>query len=431
LNAVLLWDSTTSVQIIPIEDPASSTVVIFTNQVIGITADAFEKFLVMTKSDTDVYSLDIYEELDGSPTPTAQPIISAAEEPAANPCLTLDRLNRRALYIGQHHAVKTFVFTSEIDSLIDYKHNTVWQNCEKALKIFNPDDIDPIPIFLRAAADTLIYRYPSGTYALALARAGSIFKVLHADNNYVLYENSSTGESLTGYVSNRSVVPAAGDAYSTPEFLEARVLYNYSIIYKYPTASHELQLLTLRKNFEYPYQLGGLKLFNKVKQPDYRGSLFYEIRLNQDDDGTYFPAETGTFVGYINEKNVMDYNLPPSANVLNSNASIRIPETLGSTTIPVYIRANTNKFEFQNETLANKQRIRDTNEIYKDFTDGKEYARVQYFDDVLGFVRDGWIETSFIIPDSLSAIQIIAIVVLTLLIFVGAVFVVVRVRRRE
>ena len=92
---------------------------------------------------------------------------------------------------------------------------------------------------------------------------------------------------------------------------------------------------------------------------------------------------------------------------------------------------NNGNFVFQNEALADKQRIRDLKIIRKDSASGKDYAHVQYFDDELKIIRDGWIEASFIVPDSLSAIQIIAIIVLTLLTLCSAVFVIIRVRRKK
>ena len=405
-NAIILANGTNTIHILPL-DGAAQTSQAFAQNIIDVATDSFGNLFTMSVAGGEAYING--ERIAGSTVDTV------------NPSLNLDRINRRIVYLGTNHAPETYYLGDRLmNLLVDFEHDTTWRNltAQKATDT----------LFLQSEdRGTVIYQYPGGTRALGLAPRDSVFKLLDAQTYYVLYENPSTGEHITGYVSQKSATKT--EPYTEPIFDNARVMFSHTIVYKFPTTSERLTLLTLEKNFEqYTWQNGGLRLENKVIAPDVRGFSFYEILLSRDEQsGQYFPDVTGIYVGYVNANNVIDYYLGPSIPRFLPNATVNIPASANTSSIQVYELANSGVFvPLQNEILTHRQNIR----FFGRLDRSQKYTYIHYDDAELGRTRDGWIETKYIMPNGLSALQLIAIAVLVLIVIAGVVFVVILIRRK-
>lgn len=428
LNAIILANATDEILVLSLD--GSSQILNFSEDVLDISTDALGNLVTLTEQASKFY-VSLYEYTDPSfeLTPEFRREITDATVARANPSLNLDRINRRILYIGARHAIESFELGTDLWSYTDHVYDDTWKDNTSALSMFNPAyETNPIiasnttPVFLNAVNGAVIYAFPGGTRALAFVPKNSVLKVLKYTDLYVLYENPLTGEYVTGYVSPRTV--SAAQPYSIPMFTFARVIFSYTIVYKYPTAergsldpSQSLALLTLPKNFELASnKIGGLQLLHKVNVLDVRGFTFYEIRMGKRANGTYYPAsnndDDGIYVGYINASNVIDYDLGPSTERFIPNATIRIPASHNLSNIQIFEKSESGILrELPNEFLKNKQQIR----VLGRLNQNREYTYIHYYDTELGRLRPGWIKTEYIVMNGLSAVQLIAIAVLSLL----------------
>jgi hypothetical protein len=419
--------------------------------IINVTVDALGNIIVLTFED-DEYFLGLYElaeNLSFETTPEWEDEIEHATVDHANASLNFDIVNRRVLYVGTRHAIEAFELPSEAETWSPIGHTideASWKNNSVALGLFDRDDGDSIPVFAKSKVDVVIYQYPHNIRARALAPKGSIFKVLNASTNYILYENAKTGEHIAGYVSGKFVdFELADEPYTTPTFKAARVIFSHTQVLKYPTSDRRLlsgsqtltlhtnsQPLALQKNYEQAIDDPGLRLFRKVVSTDVRGFSFYEIRLVVDDGklkpaGTHINNDVEVFVGYINANNVIDYDLAPSTRRFVPNATIRILPSHYTTKVQIYERVGADEFvPIEHETLSHKRAIR----IVGKFDKTSEYTYINYNDDVIGHTRDGWIKTKYIVPNGLSAVQLIAIAALALVVLGIVTYIVVRIRKR-
>ena len=414
ISTVQISAGVTRTVILPLKDETAQAIDL--GDVVGITASGYDENIFIITRVGALYIISIYDDLTDSPEHTET--ITAATVNQNNPSFAYDSFNRRILYIGTRHAIESFKLgNGDILSPAEHIHDTSW----KTPAPFEHTDT----IFKRAEKDVVIYQYPA-TRALALAPKGSVFKVLNDTQNYVLYENPSTGECIKGYVSQKPEFVSDTPPYAAPEFERARVMLNYTKIYKYPTTAEQLTLLTIAKNFNYPLSDSGLKLENKITAGDFRGYDFYEIRLDDAGGGKYVPDRYGNFVGYIKgEGNVIDYDLAPSTENFVTNASIRIPTAQGIDSVEVYDRTSSGTFTLiEHETLANKHPVF----IISTFGD---YTYIRYFDAAIDRTREGWVRSAYVIPDGLSAIQLVAIAVLALLAVGGVTMLVVRIKKKR
>lgn len=452
LDSIIFTDGTPTVRTLPrtantVEVVTLPQVDSFPQNALDAVIDTLGNVILLTKIDT-AYSLTMYTPAEYT-NHLWREVITGASVNESNPALCLDRMNRRILYLGTRHAVESFdLGSADVWSHTSHIFPTEWKNNKDAL---NPSTD---AVFLTATEDVVVYAYPGGTRALALAPKGSVFKVLDKDSNYVMFEDSLLSapyNHTVGYISGRglSATPAP---LQTPDFTDARVLFNRTIIYKYPTtitdsrffgADENLKLLEVDKNYEQSASRGrGLQLsklvatlgLNEEKFPvtDALGFWFYEVKLRQNSDGTYTPDVNGNHVGYVNANNVIYWNLGPSIDRFVPNATIRIP---ASHNLPDGIQVYeynevTGKFvAIVGETLANKQAVRVVGKK------GPQYTEVEYNDPVLGssqpdgkWITRGWVESQYVVQDGLSAFQVIAIIVLTLLTLAATIFVIVRIK---
>lgn len=425
LNSIILCNGSGEVYIMPLEG-STTRILAFDENVLDIDVDTLGNLLILS-TDGDLYNISLHAR-NGSTFETAAKWaheIKGATVDSINPSLNYDRMNGRILYIGAHHAIESFELkdldNADIWLYTNHNHDMEWKTSKTPLSVFNPVEPTSTPIFLNAPNGVIIYQYPSGTRATGFAPKGSVLKVLNYSELYVLYENPLTGEYITGYVSMRAV--AKYQPYKVPSFTNARVMFSHTIVYKYPTtdrsnflSNQNLTILTIDKNFEQANsQTGGLRLTHLVDCTDVRGFSFYEIRLNKNANGSFTPHSEGTYVGYVNKNNVIDYYLGPSIKKYLPNAIVRIPKSHGLTGVQVYDRVSGTLSELPNEFLKNKQDIF----VIGKLNTSSEYTNIYYYDDAVGRAREGWIKTDYIVMNGLSAWQLIAIAMLSILVIGG------------
>jgi hypothetical protein len=433
----------------------ANTPLTFAHNVIDITTD-IDGNLIILSFETDQYYASVYE-FDKTTRQFAtdrlprQELVGASIDIAntdINRAFTFDRINRRLLLIGKYHSIEAFDFGEAIDHNPEYHED--WKDTSEALP-FVDEPTAPSKIFLRAVSDTIVYQYPNGTRALALATAGSIFKVLAFEENphFVLFENAATGESVIGYVSKHSVCDLPGTTtnhfYTTPSFVAARVIFNNTAIFKFPTADRRpggqlanvdltFENASLAKNFEQGAPgAGGLRLRQLVNTTDVRGFSFYEIQLGWDSASNRFvPSHNGDYVGYINANNVINYNLGPSNERFVSNATIRLPSN--RTDAQVFELTNTGSFEpIEGLLLGRGQAIRVVGPTITS-AEGR-FTRISFHDPDLGesghTFSNIWVRDDYIVMNGLSPLQLIAIIALTILVIGGVTFIVIRTRKKR
>ena len=447
LDAFIIARGSTDVRILPLPPVGGQTTLTFDQNIIDITTDTLGNLITLSSNSSGRFFVSQYlrvgdtfdlshednwrHELKCSAPACASAACTHVSVNLNNPSLSLDRMNGRLLWLGARHAIESFnIPADDIWLPSKHTHNTSWKTAP--LTALNKTST----IFAQATADTIIYQYPNGTHGLALAREGSIFKVLHvldASTYFVLFENpASTSPSILGYVSRRSVNDGNEDAfYTTPSFINARTVFEVNTVYKFPTTGfgQELALRDLPKNFEQnPNQTGGLILRNRVIARDKYGRIFYEILLRKNDDGTYTPDTNGQYVGYIHANNVINYHglaIPR----FTTNATVRVTASTAQV-VQVYERNNAGVFEpIRGAVLSNRQAIRVEGPSVGGFTP------ISYRDPELGPTAtpiDGWIRDEFVVMNGLSTVQLIAIVSLALLVLGGgATFVIIRSRKKR
>jgi len=455
-NAIILSNGSDKIIVLPLTknspDPYPvEAPLVLSHNVIDIAIDIDGNLVTLSLDDDKYYASTYLLDKDTGKfavTSTSEVLLEGASI-SPNVSFTLDRLNGRILLVGEHHAVESFTFGAPINPNT-FPHDDTWKNKNNfdALKKDDPS----FPIFLQATADTVIYQFPNGTRARAIARTNSIFKVLDYDKHYVLFEDDLSSRFELGYISPRTVtkdgdfeyvLPSKPGAVTDMAFEEARVIFDGTTIYKYPTADRQefgindrgLRLTTLEKDFDQKVAgKSGLILRARVVAKDVHGFEFYEILLGFD--GTrYFPDDEGDFVGYINKHNVIDFNLAPSQPRFNPNATIRIPSSA-----PADYRTNGILVYGQNQStgqffLIEDLRLSDRQAIRVIGPTIQGRVRISFHDPDIG--DDGhtfeniWVYSEYVVMDGLSALQLVAIASLILIVLGGTSFVVVRLRKKR
>jgi|GEM_PF-4795162 len=392
---------------------------------IDIAADAFGSTFQLTK-DTATGTLYI-KTADGTDTP-----LLGATADEISPSMNFDRLTNKLYWIGAHNAAECATLEMPTFSGDGTPDN---YDAQAALAMRDDDNSK----FLTCTADTIISRYPNGLAPLTLCPKGAVLKVLCKEpqigmtafpSPYVLYESPASHEYFTGYVSAAAAQPAEAGNSNSPYSDDfgfvaanttnsARVIYNNTVIYKYPTSNNlssnptmPVSLGVLPKNYDNPANPNarGLVLSHKLGEnaADSAGFGFYEIRLSLDSAlQTYTPDPSGDYVGYVNTNSVIDYYLPPSTKKFIANATVNFPRSLGDG-LAVYVLQNGQFIALGSQTLANNQSIRINQALDKSL----QYTYVTYYDAELGMTMDGWIETKYIVPYGISALQLAALITL-------------------
>ena len=435
LNSIVLANATNQVIILSLD--GTFQVLTVAENVLDVATDTLGNLVLLTQSSGNLF-INSHAQTGTTfgTTFTWRRAMTGATIAQSNPSLNLDRMNGRILYIGARHAIESFELAGTgIWSPQTHQHDTDWMDTSAPLHRFDPEDLSSTPIFFEAiGSGAVIYQYPNGTRALGFAPRNSVLKVLNYDTHYVLYQNALTGTYIKGYVSPRAVT--ATQPYTEElEFEDARVMFSQTMILKFPTTDRRslapgqtLSILTLEKNFGHVNRVGGLRLFGRLTVLDVQGFAFYEIRLSRNPNGTFTPSNNpnAPYVGFINASNIIDYHLGPSIPSFLPNATVRFNSSHTTRQAQVYERSDGILTELPNEFLISRQNIR----VIGRFNPNHEFTFIHYWDSEVNRTRDGWIRTEYIAMNGLSAIQIIAIAVLSLLALGGATFTIVYIRKR-
>ena len=380
---------------------------------LDIATDALREPVVLSKDTANTYYLN-NEEIEGK---AYQPATVAGI-----PSLCTDRLNAKAFWLGENHSIQS----AELDLWSPEGASTYQWNKKDPVERLTTAEAQTLFIKTRPDTAAVLYTYPNAMEPIAqisAAELGVTLKVLKYETvidghtlpyAYAMYETqgseSMPGKHYVGYIAYALTEEVVASDYSTTDLKfrpqnqplagagSGRIILNGVLIFKYPTSvDFELVAGSAPKNFNLP-DGDGLIINREITVADLRGWVFYEVGL--DANGS--PDPFGPYVGYIAKGHVIDSTEPPSNVQFSSNARI---VALASEKVQVYGDAS-NQFPYENEYLVNKQEIR----ISMPFDKSQPYTRVTFVDKAIGLEYTGYVETRYIKPDGISALQVIGVI---------------------
>ncbi|MCL2846841.1 MAG: hypothetical protein FWE38_04075 [Firmicutes bacterium] len=340
-----------------------------------------------------------------------------------NPSLSFDRLNNTLYWIGLRHAVESLALTSSDDTAVwGLRYPHAWQHYDytRPGPILAPSESNP----LFMAVETIhsqapqLFEFPASVNPLGEVAPGTIVQIItpRAIGNGVdfPYAYVRVGSSV-GYINRKFLTHTT---YSTTQNIfgtatnnttnTGRVIVGGVLIFRYPTSTpmnspvgwgitvgSELDRRAIN-------DAGGLSIIRRITVPDGRqptGWEFFEIRV--DENGN--PNTAGLYAGFVYTGHIIYFDEPPSTIILSPNARIILPS--GYEFAQVYfdpLGANPQV----DITLLHRQQIRVIGRLDR----SRPFTRINFEDPDMG-IRHGYVETRFIVTDTLTTWQLIGIII--------------------
>ena len=335
---------------------------------------------------------------------------------SASPDLNIDRIAGTVMWLGKNHSVQSTTIPAWSPmGKSEYKWNE--SDPVEALSYADAES----ELFIKTIQPAILYSYPNAIGAKIQLQQNTVLKVLKYDAevgdktfaySYVLYETEGSefirGAFHVGYIAHaltsknnvKYYADSLGFINSNGEqHNHGRVILD-AVIYKYPTSICIDSKLKLGEIIPLGYNLfedaaePGLEINREIIIRDYRGWMFYEIRLNNQNK----PDPNGDNVGYVSKLNVIDSYMAPSLPKFNPNARVMLFGGLKS----VFAYADDGGTT-ETASLNHKQEIRIIGKLEKT----QKYTHIQYNNGYGDYY--GYIETIYIKPDGLSTLQIIGL----------------------
>ena len=362
-----------------------------------------------------------------------------------NPSLNFDRLNSIVYWIGAKHAVEAVHMRQNSDPVWSFRHNWgtsggEWYSTERPH--YDWENLKPLEKPTELFADiktggTVLYEFPSSINPKGFLLQGRTVMILQsfakypgADFNYALV--LPIGHTVPSFV-NREFLNIRTDYFRTKNMFDVTVSENNQSglvvsgnaqVLKYPTTvKFPMSLHSLPQSFN--ANAGGLRVERRITIGDIQGMEFFEIRINASGA----PDILGGFVGYVSVDNVIDFFSHPSSKVLVSNARVSIPSDRTYQTVSVY--SDHAGIELVNGiTLANNQEVRINGRLDRT----REFTFVQFWEDWgdgNGRLSHGYIRTEYIVPNTLTLLQLLGIILASLGAVAVIVFLALHMRRKK
>ncbi|MCL2755918.1 MAG: hypothetical protein FWE45_02585 [Firmicutes bacterium] len=347
-------------------------------------------------------------------------ILEGSTTSLGNSSLTFDRMNNQLFWLGHQHVIES-VCLQDLTELWSFTTNftTGAMRPHYNWQVASPILIPTAPLFgtINTLGRPSMFEFPNSIGAQTRLEPGFVFQILQSttyfngipfDYSYILFQNQITRNHYTGYVNNRFITPKSdyyidselwgNDGSPNPQNI-GRVILNGVPIFKYPTSTVlDLTVGTLNKTRRGEQ---GLTINRRITVQDIRGWEFFEIRINTD--GT--PNPNGTHVGYVFVQHVINFNLPPSGEILNPNARVVFSTNQYPNGIPVF-SDNGGVNHIVGEYLQNRQRIA----VIGQFDRNAPLTRIRYFCSYTQINMYGYVWTRYIVMDGLSALQLMGII---------------------
>lgn len=390
-----------------------------------------------------------------------------------NPSLSFDRLNNKLLWVGANHAIEGIYLRGTTDPWgfrYDWTNgnfnNRAHYNFREATPIAQPTADRPLfgrvfgseELEQRNLRAPLLFSYPNSIRPITQLSPNTRFMIMQHDATFgphvFGYSKVLVGTTV-GYLNHRFMqepAPAYSrtdnvfDSPTAPNLTNSgRVVVNGLVILKYPTSANigvgnryipastvNGAARTLNKNFNADGRVNGegtqgLHILRRITVPDSRGWEFYEILLDAEGNPNPNPAPgEPVFSGFVFTGYVINWMEYPSQAAFVPNARITIPSSYSPRLVPVYSRPSFDAVR-PGEMLSHDQRVR----IVGNFDRSRPFTRIIYFDEELGRTVEGYVETRYIAPDSMSPWIIVGIVIAGLGLIGVIVFTVMHFRRKR
>ncbi|MDR0426572.1 MAG: hypothetical protein LBH24_05320 [Clostridiales bacterium] len=244
-------------------------------------------------------------------------------------------------------------------------------------------------------AATFVYQAPGETVIVGEAPKDAkllVPKYAPAENanfSYAMYEDEPGGRLVVGFVfrSNLSDPP---EAYADPPSGSGVVYFDDIPLYKYPSSRAEVLVAAMPKDT--PLTLLTFAAYET------EGHLWYRA---QHENGT---------VGYVSASSVSVRNfIPDSTERPQYNAAIKSKD--GSAGAIVYRLSGGEYRPIEDSPML---RVGERIEVMGMFDTTKKYTLIRYYDETMNATSECYVETVYIDYDSITLLQVLAIVLIVL-----------------
>jgi len=369
-----------------------------------ITVDTLGNRMVLVQHRTtravELHHDDFILPLDGA---TVRPV----------PSLQFDRLNNHLYWIGERHAIEGIDLSDMADDkLWSFGHHDTPDNDWRAI---TPLSVTHAPLFaaITAGQTPLLFRYPTSLSPITrLATAQQrTFMILERyatfDGEVFNYAHVIAG-GIEGYINHRFINWTINYYDDGPYLLGdnnifniGRVIWNNVPIFKFPisTAPNAIRFPTpLPKNFNAHGDVFPNRGLEIVRQINTGTAPFYEIRL--DPSGNVNPG--GLYRGFVEMAQIINFFEAPSLDLFRPNARVVLP----SGTPHIQVFRNSNGTDPNGDTLRSGTQIRVLGELNRN----NRFTRIEYWDEDVQRLKQGYIYTRHIVEDGWSIWQILGIV---------------------